>query len=412
MKLQTKILIGLVLGIVVGLIFGPSIAVIKPVGDIFIRLLRMLVVPIVVATLIAGVASAGDSMSVGRLGLKSLIYYIITTTTAIAIGLFLVNVISPGSGFIMPGALETAIKPPEVTATQLFVNLVPINPIEAMAKADMLQVIVFSITVGLALVIIGERGKPVTDFFDGFSQVMFTISTMVINLAPYGVFALIAVVVGNHGLSVLMPMAKLVLTVYLGCILYILLVTSSLLRFVAKINPLLFFKAMFEPGVIGFTTCSQAAAFPVFFRIVHEVLGVPKKIASFVLSTALTINLDGTALYQAAAAVFVAQVYGIELTIAQQLTILLGALLASIATASIPGGGFVMLAMVLTTVGLPIEGIALVAGIDRILDMARTTVNCLANPAGAVVIASMEGEFDPKYINNYYKNKGQVSQSM
>uniref|UniRef100_UPI003AFB8253 Aspartate transporter n=2 Tax=synthetic construct TaxID=32630 RepID=UPI003AFB8253 len=392
MSLYHKILIGFVLGVIVGLIFGDKAEFIKPLGDIFLRLLKMIVVPLVFSTIVTGIASMGDVKKLGRIGAKTLIYYMITTTLAVTIGLILANIFKPGKGLSL-GEIHEVAHPNAPSFTETLLNMIPTNPFEAMAEGNMLQIIVFAIFFGIALALMGEKAEPVKKFFDSASEVMFKITDIVMKFAPYGVFALMAWTVGKYGLDVLAPLGKLILTVYLGCIIHILIVYTLLLRFLCKINPLRFFKKIKEAMLVAFSTCSSAATLPVTMRVAEE-LGVPESIASFTLPLGATINMDGTALYQGVAAIFVAQAYGVELTLGQQLTIVLTAVLASIGTAGVPGAGLVMLTMVLTSVGLPLEGIALIAGIDRILDMARTTVNVTGDLVATAIVARTENELN------------------
>jgi Na+/H+-dicarboxylate symporter len=276
---------------------------------------------------------------------------------------------------------------------EMIVKMFPINPMESMAKGQVLQIIVFAILFGAGLSMTGEVGEPVKKFFEGVAEVMFKISDIVISMAPYGVFALIAWTTGRFGLDILMPMAKLIGATLIACVIHILFTYTGAISIFARISPVAFLKKVMEPAMIGLSTCSAAAAFPFSMRAQKQ-LGVPKKVFGFTMPMALTINMDGTALYQSVAAMFVANAFGIELTLTQQATIVMTAVLASIGTASIPGGGLIMLTMVLESVGLPLEGIAIVAGVDRILDMFRTTTNIFGDNSAGVVVAAMSGELD------------------
>jgi Na+/H+-dicarboxylate symporter len=393
-KLYHKILIGLVLGFIAGLILGEKAAYLKPIGDIFIRCLRLIVVPLILATLVTGVSSAGDIRKVGRLGIRTVVYFIVTTTFAVIIGLIVANVINPGTGISL-GEVAKISKPDPVTPAQMIVNMFPINPMESLANGSVLQIIVFSILFGAALSLAGDKGTPVANFFKSLSEVMFRLSDIVIKFAPYGVFALIAWTSGKFGLDILLPMGKIIFAVFIGCLIHIIVTYSIAVGLVAKVNPTDFLKKVIEPAMVGFSTCSAAAAFPFSMRAQKQ-LGVSERVSGFTLPLALTINMDGTALYQAVGAVFVANAFGVELTLAQQATIVLTAVLASIGTASIPGGGLIMLTLVLESVGLPLEGIAIVAGIDRILDMFRTTTNIFGDNSSGLVVSALEGDLDRK----------------
>ena len=392
MKLFQKILIGFVLGAILGAIWGPGIVWVKPVGTIFLSLLKMLIVPLIFSTLVVGVASIADPKKLGRVAGKTIFYYLITTAFAIIIGLLLGNIIQPGAGMnlVLEGAAKEAAKAPSLIDT--VVNLIPTNPVGAMAQGTVLQIIVFALFLGYAMTKAGEKGAAVLKFFEGFAETMYKLTGTVMGFAPYGVFALIAVTVGTHGLAVLIPFAKLIFAVYLGVIIHEVVVYSGMVSIIGKMSPIKFFKGFSEAALLAFSTCSSSATLPVSMRVAQDNLGVSPTISSFVQPLGATVNMDGTALYQGVCALFVAQAYGIHLGLGGQLTVLLTALLASIGTAGVPGAGLVMLTLVLTSVGLPLEGVALIAGIDRILDMARTSCNVTGDAACAVVVAKTEGE--------------------
>jgi Na+/H+-dicarboxylate symporter len=392
MKLFQKILIGFVLGAILGAIWGPGIEWIRPVGTIFLRLLSMLVIPLIFSSLVVGVASIADPKKLGRVAGKTIAFYLITTAFAITIGLLIGNIIQPGAGMnlVLEGTSQEAGQIPSIADT--IINLVPSNPAGAAAQGTVLQVIVFALFFGFAMTRAGEKGQSVLTFFKGFAETMYKLTGIVMEFAPYGVFALIAVTVGTHGLSVLVPFAKLIFAVYLGVIIHELLVYSGMVSIIARMSPLKFFKGFSGASLLAFTTCSSAGTLPVSMRLAQENLGVSNTISSFVQPLGATINMDGTALYQGVCALFVAQAYGIQLGFGGQLTVLLTALLASVGTAGVPGAGLVMLTMVLSSVGLPLEGVALIAGVDRILDMARTSCNVTGDAACAVVVAKTEGE--------------------
>lgn len=395
MKLTTKILIGLVAGVILGLVLGgaPQVAVtyIAPFGTLFLNLIRMIIVPLVLSSLVVGAASMGDLKKLGRVGGKTIVFYLATTAVAVIIGLILGNVFKPGAGLLLlEGVTVEARQAPPLVETLL--NIIPSNPLKALVDASMLQIISFAIFIGIGITSIGEKGRPLLSFFDSLAEVMYKLTALIMNLAPYGVFALITPVVAQNGPSVLLPLGKVVIAVYVGVVIHSILVYSSIVKLVANMNPLKFFKGISPAATVAFSTASSAGALPITIKSVKENLGVSNSVASFVLPLGATINMDGTALYQGICALFVAQIYGIDLTIAQQVSIVLTATLASIGTAGVPGAGFIMLTMVLTSVGLPLEGSALIAGIDRILDMARTTVNVVGDGAVAVAIAATEGE--------------------
>lgn len=396
LNLTTKIFIGLIFGIIVGLCFTSNPVFletfIKPVGTLFINLIKLVIVPLVLASLVVGAASIGDPKKLGRIGGKTLSYYLLTTAFAVTIGLLLGTILNPGAGLSIPaGAAAEAKEVPKLIDTIL--NIVPSNPLKAIVDGNMLQIIVFALLLGIAVTMLPkEKGKPFVNFFDSLAEIMYKITAIVMELAPYGVFALISPVVAKNGPAVLIPFAKVIIAVYLGCILHAVIVYSSAVSVIGKISPIKFFKGIAPAAMTAFSTSSSSATLPVTMKNVTENLGVSEKVASFVLPLGATINMDGTALYQGVCVLFVAQVYGIDLTLVQMGTIVLTATLASIGTAGVPGAGLIMLTMVLQAVGLPLEGVALIAGIDRILDMMRTCVNVVGDTSAAVVVGASEKE--------------------
>ncbi len=411
-RLHTKILVGLIAGIPLGLILGPRAEAIKPVGDLFIRLIRMIVVPLVFSSLFVGTASLGDIRKLGRIGLKTVVYYLCTTAIAISIGLILGNLFSPGENLnqvtkekLMVSyraeaetRIEIAERKPGVVET--LTRIVPSNPIESLAEANMLQIIFFALLFGIAVTLVPDnKGKPAVDFFDAVSEAMIRMVHIVMNFAPIGVLALIAAVVGRFGSEILLSLLKYSLVVVAGLALHVVLVYSSAIRLFSGIGLIQFFRAIRPAQLIAFSTSSSNATLPVTMECVEENLGVSEEISSFVLPLGATINMDGTALYQGVAAVFIAQVYGISLTLGDQLTIVLMATLASIGAAGVPGVGIITLAMVLQTIGIPLEGIALILGVDRILDMCRTVVNITGDATAAVVVSSTEGDLAGNNLN-------------
>ena len=396
MNLSTKILIGLGLGVLAGLGLGSegvplAKTWIAPFGAIFLNLIKMIIVPLVFASLIVGVCGLGDVKKIGRIGTKTLAYYLGTTAFAIFLGLVLGTVLNPGLGLTMPGAEVKAAAKAAPPIMQVIVDIFPSNPMDAMLKANMLQIIVFALFVGGGIAVVGERAQTVFNFFDGLAETCYAIVNMIMKIAPLGVFALIAPVVAANGPSVLLPLLKVVISVYLGCLLHAVFVYGAMLKFIGKYSPFAFFKNLLPAQLVAFSTCSSSATLPVNMECVQK-MGVSKEISSFVLPLGATVNMDGTALYQGVCALFVAQIYGIDLTSAQMMTIILTGTLASIGTAGVPGAGLIMLTMVLQSVGLPLEGVALVAGIDRVLDMPRTTVNITGDAVVAYIIEKGEAD--------------------
>lgn len=394
MHLSTRILIGLVLGVIAGLIAGPeNVGFIKkwiaPIGTLFINLIKMIIVPLVLASLVVGAASLGDIKKLGRIGGKTMAFYLITTAFAVIIGLAMSLILSPGAGLTLPA--DAVYKGKEAPAIMdVLVNIVPTNPIKAMQAGDMLQIIVFALFIGIGITMVGDRAKPVNDFFDGLAEVTYKIVNVIMMVAPYGVFALILPVVAANGPKVLIPLAKVIAAVYIGCLAHMAITYSGILSVLARMNPVKFFKGIAPAQLIAFSTCSSAATLPVTMKNTQENLGVSKEVSSFVLPLGATINMDGTALYQGVCALFVAQIYGIDLSLGQMAILVLTGTLASIGTAGVPGAGLIMLTLALQSVNLPLEGVALIAGIDRVLDMARTTVNITGDAVASVYIQRSE----------------------
>lgn len=399
LPLWLQILVGMILGIAAGLVLGKDATMLKPIGTLFVNTIKMLIVPLVFCSLIVGVTSMQDTARMGRIGFKSFAFYLGTTSIAITLGLAVGYVMQPGAGLSLHGVdlAQEAKAAPSVMET--LINIVPTNPIAALANGDILQVIVFAVALGVALVLIGDHGKPAIKVFESLAEAMYKLTDMVMKLAPYGVFGLMAWVAGEYGMDMLLPLIKVILAVYIGCFLHIVGFYSLVLRGLAGLNPVHFFKGISNAMAVAFTTSSSAGTLPASMKCASEYLGVNKKISSFVLPLGTTINMDGTALYQGVTALFVAQAFGIDLTWVDYITIILTATLASIGTAGVPGAGLVMLTLVLTTVGLPLEGVALIAGIDRILDMARTVVNVSGDLVATTVIAKSEDELDEVHYN-------------
>lgn len=394
-NLVTQIFIAFVLAIILGGIFGSSIDFLKPLGDLFLRLIKFIIAPLILSTLVVGVASSSDPKQLGRIGAKTIAYYLGTTAIAIIIGLAVAFMLSPGKGVDI--AINNADIPEAATkeqegAIQTLLNIIPENPFTAMADGNVLQIIFFALFIGIGITLVGEKAKPVLTFFEGFANLMYKITAIVMKVAPLGILGLLAPVVGQYGISVLLPLIKVVFAVYLACLLHAFIVYSSAVKLWGNMGPKTFFKGISPAALVAFSTASSAGTLPVTIKNTTENLGVPNKISSFVLPLGATINMDGTAIYQGVAVIFIAQFYSLDLTFLQLLTVVLTTVLASIGTAGVPGAGMVMLAMVLTSVNMPLEGIALIAGIDRVLDMMRTSVNIVGDASAAVVVAGSEKE--------------------
>ena len=390
------IFIGIILGILAGWLIGkPLIPIAEPLGEIFLRLLRMIIVPLIVSSITAGVLGVGDTRNLGRLGGKTILYYMSTSAFAIILGLILVNIFRPGEGLEL--ALSQAPDLSETDASALwkiFYRLIPVNPVKAMVEGEMLGVIFFSILFGVFVTHLPEKGRNFfTDFFNNFFEVMMKMTKFVINFAPVGIFGLIAKIVAETGFSAFGSLLKFFLVVFVALLLHATVILPLLLRLIGRIrHPFRHAKAMTEALLTAFSTASSSATLPMTMKCVEEKSGVSNKISSFVLPLGATVNMDGTALYECVVALFIAQVYGIELSFFQQGVIVFTALLTSIGVAGVPMASLVAIAIILKAVGLPLEGIGLVMVTDRVLDMCRTTVNIWSDSCGAVVIARTEGE--------------------
>ena len=409
-SLATQILIGLILGIAVGAIFYGNANVqtyLQPIGDIFLNLIKMIVVPIIISTLIVGVAGTGDMKQLGRLGGKTLIYFEVITTVAIVVGLLAANIFQPGAGIDMnqleksdiSSYVETTEEQETKSTFQVIVDIVPKNVVNAMAEGDMLAIIFFSVLFGLGVAAIGDRGKPVLAFFNGVADAMFWVTNLVMKFAPFGVFALIGVTVSKFGLSSLIPLGKLAILVYGAMIFFVIVVLGSTAK-IFGINIFKLIKMIKDELLLAFSTSSSETVLP-RIMLKTEKMGAPKDIVSFVIPTGYSFNLDGSTLYQAIAAIFIAQMYGIDLSIMEQITLVLVLMVTSKGIEGVPGVSFVVLLATLGTVGIPLEGLAFIAGIDRILDMARTAVNVVGNTLAALVMAKWEKRFDEEQFAAY-----------
>ncbi len=393
--LTQQIFIGLALGIVVGWFvsnFHPDWAIyFRPFSQLFLRLIKMIIAPLIFATLVAGIAGAGHFKVVGRMGLRAIIYFEVVTTIALVIGLAAVNITRPGVGVNLPMGHQSDITAKPQTWDQILLHVVPESVIDAMARGDVLQIVVFSIIFAIALGMIGEKGRPVIAVCEAIAETMFKFTNIVMHYAPFGVGAAIAYTVGHGGLGVLYNLAWLVATLYIALAVLILGVFLPI-AIIFKVPIRKFIRAVKEPAVIAFSTTSSEAALPRAMEVLER-LGVPRRIVSFVLPLGYSFNLDGTTLYLSLAAVFVAQAAGVQLTVGQQITMLLTLMLTSKGVAGVPRASLVILAGTLASYGLPLEGITLILGVDELMDMARTMTNVIGNCLATVVVAKWEGEF-------------------
>jgi Na+/H+-dicarboxylate symporter len=399
MPLWQQILIGLGLGVLTGMLFKADALVLAPIGTLFLNAIKMLIVPLVFVSLVAGITAMSDSAKLGRISVKTIAIYLVTTAFAVSIGLLFGALFAPGEGMNMvaSGIQETKQAP---SLVQILVGLVPTNPVTAFAEGNILQIIVFAIALGVSMNLIGEKAAPAVKLFDSLAEVFYKLTDLVMRCAPIGVFALIAGVVASHGIEVLLPLASVIGVIYLASIAHMLLVYGCLLAMLARLSPLRFFKGVAPALAVAFSTSSSAGTLPVSIECARKNLGVSQGVAGFVLPVGATINMDGTAIYQGVLALFIAQAFGVDLNGGQYLMIILTATLASIGTAGVPGAGLIMLGLVLTSVGLPLEGVALIAGIDRILDMARTTVNVAGDLMTTTLVGRSENELDQSIYNS------------
>jgi Na+/H+-dicarboxylate symporter len=411
-NLTTQILLAMLIGGVLGAILNLYFMDIKfvnefivgdffhVVGQIFISSLKMLVVPLVFISLVCGVAALGDINKLGRLGGKALLFYISTTAIAITIAIGLAIMIAPGEGFNLSSATVQEFTPTEAPSiAQTIINLVPDNPIKAMAEGQMLPLIFFSLLLGIAIVMSGESGKRVEQQFNDYNTVMMQLVMILMKLAPFGIFCLLAKTFALQGIELIKPLIGYFLVVTAALLIHAIITYPILLKIFSGLNVFTFLRKMREVQIFAFSTSSSNATIPINIENTEKQLGVDNSVASFTIPLGATINMDGTAIMQGVATVFIANVYAIDLSTGQYLTVILTATLASIGTAGVPGVGLIMLAMVLNQVGLPVEGIALIIGVDRLLDMMRTAVNVTGDAAGTVIIAKSEGALNQEIYN-------------
>jgi proton glutamate symport protein len=401
-SLTTQIFIGLAFGVLLGAVWPEAGVSIKPLADTFLRMIKMIIAPLLFSTLVVGIAGTGDVKAMGRIGLKAMVYFQIGAAISLALGLLLVNTFQPGAGVqIAPDTTAdvVAMAGRQQSGWDVVVNLFPTSVFDAMARGDILQVVVFATFFGVALASVGERGRPVFDFFEGVAQVMFRFTAFVMRFAPIGVFAAIASTVGGKGLAILLTLGKLVLVMYLGLVIFLFVVIGGV-ALIIRVPFFTFLKAIREPFVIAFTTASSEAALPKALEVMER-FGVPRNIVGFVLPTGYSFNLDGSTLYLSIASIFVAQLAGIELTIGQQLLMMLTLMLTSKGVAGVPRGALVVLTAALTTFGLPLEGAAILLGIDQLLDMGRTSINVTGNCLATAVVARWEGVLDDARIEAF-----------
>lgn len=393
--LWQRVIAALILGIATGLLWGPEAESIKWIGDFFIKAVKMLVVPLIFFSLVSGVAAIGDVRKLGRVGGRAMLLFVVTGQIAVWLGLAMGSLLQPGLG-VDTSVIERG-PVPEAAATgwtDMILSIVPESPVQVMADVQVLPLIVFALLIGIGILMADEEGSPVAKIFDSGAVIMQKVTMLVMELTPFGVFALMAWVAGVLGVDALESLAKLVGLNYLGCLLIIFGMYPLMIHFLAKVPVRGFFHGMIDAMAVSYSTASSNATLPVTLRCAQRNLGVSPSVSSFVISLGATINMNGTAMYLGLATLFGAQIFGVPLGWADYIMISITATLGAIGAAGIPGAGLIMMALVFGSVGVPLETIAFVAGVDRIMDMMRTTTNVTGDAAVAVTVASMTGEID------------------
>lgn len=408
-----RVLISMVLGVVVGTVFSKNTSLIEPIGSMYVNLIKMIVIPLVVSSVVTSIASLESPAKLKKIGTRTLAYLMGTTAAATVIGIVVALVFNLGNGIKF--VEDASFKAKEVpTFTKVLVDMIPSNPVNEMANGKIIPVIIFSILIGVAIIIEGSR-KPekveaVKNLFDSFATIMFRITKMVLRLTPYGVYALMAGVASKYGIATLIPLAKVIVAIYIACALQIILVHGSLLAFVAKVNPIKFLKKIYEPQVVAFTTRSSYGTLPVTIRALTDNVKISNKIASFVAPMGATMGMNACGgLYPVMAAIFVANVFGHNFTLVNYITLILVTTIASIGTAGVPGTASIMTTVVLAAMGLPVEGIALLLGIDTVVDMARTATNVTGASVVSLLVADAVGDFDREAFNKEVSVDGNES---
>lgn len=399
MKSWFKILLGLMLGVVTGLVMGPKAMMFQVVGTAFINLLTMLVVLIIFSSLVVGICHINDPKKLGRIGLTTITFYIGSTVIAVVIGVILTKVFTPGQGLSLPAVAPVQNVGNDISIGGFFLSLIPSNPFASFAEGNVLQVIIFAIFLAIAITFTKEKGLPLLKVLESVANTMHTLTHFVMMLAPYGVFALIASTVGSIGLKVILPLLKFLMVNYIACFIQLFVVFTLCIRYLAKLRVVPFFKGMKDAILLAFTTTSSAATLPVSLECTQKHLGISEDISGFVLSLGSTINMNGAAIGQAVSAMFIAQAYGIELSLMKILILIFVSLMSAIGAAGISGTGLIMLSLVLSVMGLPLEGIALVAGVDRLREMVSSVVNIMGDAVAALIVARQEKEIDTKTYN-------------
>jgi proton glutamate symport protein len=388
-SLTAWIFIAMVLGVAFGHFFPAAARNLAPVSTMFLRLIKSIIAPLLFGALVYGIAGSGSAKAMGRIGAKAIVYFEIVTTAALFLGLSAVNLVRPGEGVTLQKGVEAALPQAHTTLASTLEHIFPVSIVDAMARGEVLQLVVFCFIFGSACIAVGEKARPVVEFCKSLVEIMFAYTKYVMYFAPLGVGAAIAATVGANGIGVLFGLGKLVLTLYVSLVVFVLVVLGAVVA-IFKIPPGRFFRAVKDPFLLAFTTASSEAAFPTAMQNMER-FGVPKHIVSFVLPTGYSFNLDGSTLYLSVASVFIAQAAGIHMAFSQQLVMMLTLMLTSKGVAGVPRGALVILTGALATFSLPAEGIFLLLGIDTVMDMARTSVNVLGNCLASAVVARWEG---------------------
>ncbi|WP_296719551.1 dicarboxylate/amino acid:cation symporter [Erythrobacter sp.] len=393
--LWQRVIAALILGIIVGRLWGPGAESIKIIGDVFVAFIKMLVVPLIFFSLVAGVASIGDLRKLGSVGWRAMLLFVVTGQMSVWLGLMLGTLIAPGLG-VDTSALTIGAPPApaETSWREMVLGMIPQSPVQVMADVNVLPLIVFSLLIGIGILMAKDDGEPALKIFESGSVVMQKVTMIVMELTPFGVFALMAWVAGTLGFDALAALGKLVFLNYLGCFLIIALIYGAMIKFIAKVPLIGFFRGMIDAIAVSYSTASSNATLPVTLRCAERNLGVSKSVASFVISLGATVNMNGTAMYLGLATLFGAQIFGVDLSWGDYGMIALLGTLGAVGAAGIPGAGLIMMALVFSAVNVPLETIAFVAGVDRIMDMMRTTTNITGDAAVAVTVASLTGELD------------------
>jgi len=394
MQLSTKVFIGFAIGILAGIFLKEQATFAKPVGDLFLNLIKMIVVPLVAFSIASGISNMGDIKKLKRVGGKTLLFYVVTTAFSGMIGLAVAHLLAPGQGFEMNIISNEEVAVKEMASfTETLLNMIPVNPIKALADGNLMQIIVFSAFFGIGMTLLGKKSEPIKNIVDSGTEIMLKVTGIIMEFSPYGVAALIAASVGEYGLEIFGPLAKFILADYVGMIAVVVLLYIFMLKFIAKVSLKKFFKHIPEVWAVTASTTSSSGTLPVTIKVAEEKFGVKSELAGFSLPLGATINMNGAAVYFAVGIIFVAQIYGVEMSLFEQFITIIMATLISIGSPGIPGGGIVMMVMLLNTMGLPAHIIGLIAAIYRVIDMGHTTLNVTGDMVSTLCIARIENLF-------------------